>query len=267
MELDNSPLVSVIIPVYNAQNYIEETIQSVINQTYQNWELIIVDDCSTDDSVELVKEFEKQDSRIRLIELETNFGGPARPRNIGIDNAKGEYIAFLDADDVWSKDKVEYQINFMIKNKYNFTSTNIVRIDKDSNYLRNSLFYDFLNKLKKKKNICDFVKYSFIANSSVIIKKEIIGYFSEDKELVAVEDFYLWLELFIKKETQFYYIDDELLKYRILEDSISDRTTTSKQYVKADLAVLKFILQNNKYNLLSCFYIKVFKDFISKYIR
>ena len=81
----------------------------MIDQTYQNWEMIIVDDCSTDNSRDIVKKYEVKDSRIKLIELEVNFGGPARPRNVGLDISKGDYLAFLDADDVWLENKLQVQ--------------------------------------------------------------------------------------------------------------------------------------------------------------
>ncbi|MBD3842858.1 MAG: glycosyltransferase family 2 protein [Campylobacterales bacterium] len=96
---NNQPLVTVVIPLYNAEQYIAETIESVVSQTYKNWEMLIVDDCSTDNSRDVARRYENKDNRIKLIESVSNFGGPARPRNIGIDNAKGEYIGFVDPDD------------------------------------------------------------------------------------------------------------------------------------------------------------------------
>ena len=90
---NNEPLISIIIPVFNAQKYIEETILSVIGQTYSNWELIVVDDCSTDHSVNIIQDIILLDIRIRLIKSEVGSGGPARPRNIGIESSTGKYIA------------------------------------------------------------------------------------------------------------------------------------------------------------------------------
>lgn len=97
--MKNKPLISIITPIFNGEKYILETIQSVLDQTYTNWEMMIVDNKSTDNSIEVIKTV--CDDRIKIIHLEYNSGGPARPRNVGLDNAKGEYIAFLDADDVW----------------------------------------------------------------------------------------------------------------------------------------------------------------------
>ncbi len=107
-------LVSIITPSYNSVNFIEETINSVIAQTYQNWEMIIVDDCSKDNSVELIQEYINKDSRIKLIQLDINSGA-AVARNRAIKEAKGRFIAFLDSDDLWVSEKLEKQIAFMIE--------------------------------------------------------------------------------------------------------------------------------------------------------
>ncbi len=106
------PLVSIITPSYNSAKFIAETIDSVRAQTFKNWELIIVDDCSTDGSVEIIKKYQKQDKRIRLEVLLVN-SGPAVARNRGIELAQGRYIAFIDSDDRWLPEKLEKQIAFM----------------------------------------------------------------------------------------------------------------------------------------------------------
>ena len=108
-------MVSIVVPVYNAAKYIENTIDMVCNQTYKDWELILVDDASRDGSADIIEEYIKdQGKRIRLIRKETNAGAAAA-RNSGIDASAGRYIAFLDADDVWAADKLEKQIEFMEK--------------------------------------------------------------------------------------------------------------------------------------------------------
>ena len=128
--LKNEPLVSIITPLYNCEKYIEETILSVINQTYKNWEMIIVDDCSKDKGVEIVEKYQRLDSRIKLYKNEINLGG-AGTRNKCIEKAKGKYIAFLDSDDLWKKEKLEKQISFMEKNNYLFSYTKYERISED----------------------------------------------------------------------------------------------------------------------------------------
>lgn len=113
-------LVSIITPAYNAEKYIKDTIASVIAQTYTNWEMIIVDDSSNDNTNEIIKEYQQKEKKIRLITLLKNQG-IANARNIAIQNARGRYIAFLDSDDIWEKEKLEKQINFMRKNNVYFS--------------------------------------------------------------------------------------------------------------------------------------------------
>ncbi len=106
----NQELVSVIMPAYNASKYIKDSIQSVIAQHYANWELLVIDDGSTDSTVQIVEDMAKSDNRIRLFINHTPSGSPAIPRNIGIQNAQGRYIAFLDSDDLWIPEKLAEQI-------------------------------------------------------------------------------------------------------------------------------------------------------------
>lgn len=121
-------LVSVIMPSYNTSKYIGNSIESVINQTYTNWELLIIDDCSTDNTDEVVSLY--NDKRIRYLKNETNSGA-AISRNIALREAKGRWIAFLDSDDLWLTEKLEKQIAFMEKNGYAFTYTNYEEIDSE----------------------------------------------------------------------------------------------------------------------------------------
>ena len=123
-------LVSIVMPSFNMASYIAESIRSVLNQTYTNWELIIVDDCSTDNTAEIVSSF--NDSRIRYFKNEKNSGA-AISRNLAFREARGEYVAFLDSDDLWREDKLEKQIHFMESNNYSFTYTNYERIDDNGN--------------------------------------------------------------------------------------------------------------------------------------
>lgn len=114
--------VSIITPSFNSEHYITDTIESVINQTFQNWEMIIVDDCSNDNSVAIIEEYCLKDSRIKLFRLDENLGS-GKVRNICIEKASGRYLAFLDSDDYWAVDKLEKQISFMKANNFVFTYT------------------------------------------------------------------------------------------------------------------------------------------------
>lgn len=120
-------MISIIMPSYNTANYIEASIESVRHQTYENWELIIVDDCSTDDTDEVVRPF-LSDRRIRYLKNEQNSGA-AISRNRALREAKGKWIAFLDSDDLWRPEKLEKQVTFMEQNGYHFSYTNYEEID------------------------------------------------------------------------------------------------------------------------------------------
>ena len=120
--INNSSLVSIIVPVYNAEKFIKDTIKTVIDQTYENWELLLVNDCSTDKSVEIIKDYQQKDKRIKLFSNPKNSGA-AVSRNKGIRESRGRYIAFLDADDLWEPKKLEKQVAFMQEKDCAFSFT------------------------------------------------------------------------------------------------------------------------------------------------
>lgn len=120
--INNSSLVSIVVPVYNAEKFIKDTIKTVIDQTYQNWELLLVDDCSADKSVEIIKEYQQKDKRIKLCSNPKNSGA-AISRNRGVEESRGRYIAFLDADDLWEPKKLEKQVSFMLEKDCAFSFT------------------------------------------------------------------------------------------------------------------------------------------------
>lgn len=126
----NEPLVSVITPVFNSEKYLGSTIASVLNQTYRNWELWLINDCSTDNSFALMQSFSAQDKRIHAVSLDKN-SGPAVARNKGIENAGGRYIAFLDADDLWKPEKLAVQIAFMQENNFALSYSHYDVIDEN----------------------------------------------------------------------------------------------------------------------------------------
>lgn len=246
--MNNTPLISIITPIFNGEKYILETIQSVLNQTYANWEMIIVDNKSTDKSIEVIKTV--CDDRIKIIYLEYNSGGPARPRNVGLDNAKGEYIAFLDADDVWLTNKLEEQLAFMAKNNLNFSSTSAHYIDEKSNSIAKMNKYKNYLRRFRVYNLENLLKFKFIFTSSVMIKKNILEQkFNEEKNCISVEDYYMWLQVLNSPNTKYGFLHKELLLYRIVLNSVSDRTTIGKQEAKSLFYSLKFIIENNRYEL------------------
>ncbi len=117
--MNNSPLVSIIVPVYNSSKFLKDTIKSIEEQTYKNYEVIFIDDCSSDNSVQIIENYAKENSKVHIIKLKRNRG-TAIARNIGIRKAKGRYLSFLDSDDYWIKEKLDYQIKFITENDYEF---------------------------------------------------------------------------------------------------------------------------------------------------
>lgn len=135
MKNANRALVSVIVPVFNAEKYIKRTVESVKAQTYDNWELILVNDCSSDNSLKIILDLADKDKRIKVISLDEN-SGPAVARNMGIKAAKGSFIAFLDADDLWLPEKLEKQLKFIEEKDCAFSYTSYKYADEDGNVIK-----------------------------------------------------------------------------------------------------------------------------------
>lgn len=234
---------SIITPLFNAEKYIFETIESVICQTYKNWEMIIVDDCSTDKSCDIVKSYQQKDMRIRLIESDINFGGPARPRNIGLRNARGAYVAFLDADDVWLPKKLARQVCFMLENPdidICHTLANII----DSHgvvqgYFNTQKTYNILKYLVSKKNLLFYTNNINI--NSAIMKIDCEIFFEEDRNIVALEDWKYWIDN-LHKGKKIHLLKKILLNYRLRQDSISNRSS-DEGYRKAIYFLSKIFLE------------------------
>src|SRR5690606_18959223 len=128
-------LVSIVTPLYNGEHYVSETIESVLSQTYKDWELIVVDDCSKDNGCQIVESYIAKDARIKLLKNESN-SGPAKTRNTAIAAARGQYIAFLDSDDLWTENKLSDQIDFMNRNEAFFSFSYYEQITEDGNFIK-----------------------------------------------------------------------------------------------------------------------------------
>ena len=206
--------VSIILPFYKKKEYIEETISSVLSQTYQNFEIIIVYDEVETNNLECINSFLKKSNKIKIIVNKKNFGA-GESRNIGIEHSTGDFIAFIDADDVWHKDKLEYQIEYMLKNNAQASHTTYEIMDEKGSIIskRKAKTLDYENLLLS----CD------IGLFSVILKKEILNEDCKFANLNTKEDYVLWLKL-SKKGINFYGIDKTLLKWRKLENSLSSST-------------------------------------------
>lgn len=212
--------VSIIMPAYNASRYIIKPIESVINQTHDNWELVIVDDCSTDNTVDVIRNYQKKDSRIQLYQLEQNSGA-AVARNHGIEKATGDYLAFLDSDDLWTHEKLEKQLKFMLTNDYLFTSTNYVEISDETGETLNVV------KSHEKLDYCGVLKYC-PGNSTVMYNTRELGKFYIP-DIKKRNDFAMWLQV-IKEAGTLYGIDENLTSYTVREDSLSKNKTDLVKY-------------------------------------
>lgn len=204
-------LVSIIMPSWNTGRFISETIRSVIEQTYTNWELIIVDDCSTDNTDEVVLSF--NDKRIRFYRNEKNLGA-ALTRNKALVEAKGEWIAFLDSDDIWMPNKLEHQINFMKKNGYNLSYTEYEKIDEESKLL--NIFVSGPAKINRRK----MYDYDYIGQLTMMYSAKEFGLI-QIKDIKKNNDYAIRLELFKKPGTCAFLLKENLAKYRVRKVSIS----------------------------------------------
>lgn len=206
------PLVSVITPAYNAERFIGETIESVIKQTYKNWEMIIVDDQSTDNTIEIVKSYADRDSRIKFIQLEKNSGS-AIARNTAMDYARGRYLAFLDSDDLWMENKLERQVAFMQENDIAFSFTKYVRMTEDGKIT------NAISKAPERVGYSQLMKHCVIGCLTVMLDREKIG----EERMVNIrtrQDYVFWLTL-TKKGFIAYGLPEVLAKYRLVKNSIS----------------------------------------------
>lgn len=215
--------VTVVTPTWNSAKYIRETIESVQAQTYQNWEMIIVDDCSTDNTVEIVKHIAAQDSRIKMYCLSKNQGA-ALARNRAIEESTGRYIAFLDADDLWKKNKIERQIQFMQNNNYAFSCTSYEIIN-DEGIKTNKIIH-----IPTKVNYKKYLVYNILQTIGIMIDTKII-----DKQIISMpnvrisEDAATWLKI-LKKYDYCYGLDENLAEYRRRKGSLSSNKFISIQY-------------------------------------
>ena len=203
-------LVSIIIPYYKKKDYILGSIKSVLNQTYQNFEIIIIYDDQDKTELSLIYEIQKLDNRIKVFVNDNNLGA-GFSRNKGIRFSEGKYIAFLDADDFWKEEKLEKQINFMTKNNILISHTSYEILDKNNEFksIRLSKDQNFKNLLKS----CD------VGLSTVIINKILLNK-NKFSNLKTKEDYTLWLYL-AQEGHKFYALEDNLSTWRFSKNSLS----------------------------------------------
>ena len=202
--------VSIIMPNYNGAKYLQETINSVLAQTYTNWELLFVDDCSTDNSLEIIRSY--NDSRIKILQNDENSGA-AVSRNYALREAKGKWIAFLDSDDLWMPEKLEKQITFMVSNQIAFSYTQYREIDGENNAIGK-----FLTGPKKISQRGMF-RYCWVGCLTVMYDKDIIGPIQIDGRIKKRNDYAIWLK--VCKNADCFLLPEILAQYRRRAGSIS----------------------------------------------
>ena len=204
-------LISVIIPYYKKKEYIISSINSALNQTYKNLEIIIIYDDLNKEDLNLLKKIKKKDKRIKIYINKKNLGA-GRSRNKGIKLSKGIFVAFLDSDDLWKKNKLKKQIFFMKKNGINASHTSYTIINSNNKIIGSRNAKDMSYKLLLKS--CD------IGLSTVILKKEIITSKIKFANIKTKEDYVLWLKITLNNN-KIFALKDNLTKWRKLEDSLS----------------------------------------------
>ena len=235
------PVVSIITPCYNAAKYIEETIKSVLSQTFTNWEWLIIDDCSSDNSAEIIKKFKNNDARIRYFKTPSNTGSPAIPRNIGIEHSRGQYIALLDSDDVWYPSKLEDQLSLMQKMPCRISYTDGVMMNEKGEIIRTmkkASWVDYKRTLKRNELSC----------SSVVLDKNLIGELRFQN--IPKEDFAFWIQLMKGTKEKAYNTHKIHYSYRIVGNS---RSRNKVNIIKQHWHVLRQSAGLNWVEALYCF--------------
>lgn len=239
----SNALVSVIMPAYNCEDFIDDSILSVLNQTYKNVELLVVDDQSTDGTAEHIQQFAQQDPRVKFIQLAKNSGA-AVARNTAIEQAEGRYLAFLDSDDLWEPKKLEKQIAFMEQNSYAFTCTPYDKVDEHGNRMGQVV-------PTKKAMGYEGVLKDCPGNSTIVYNAEELGKFYSP-DIKRRNDFVMWLQV-IKKAGTIYGMDEVLTYYRVREGSLS---VDKKKLLKYQWQVYRDI---EKLSLVKSSYLVVYK--------
>ena len=237
--MESQPLVSVIMPCYNMASYVSDSIKSVIAQTYPHWELLIVDDASTDETVNIIKSYAQADSRIKFAIKKQN-SGISDTRNQCIQMAQGQFLAFLDADDIWHPEKLEKQLSFMLAKNIGFTYSTYDWIDEDGKIMNK--FINTIGNLDYK----TYLRNTIIGCSTVMVNKAITGDVFVPKFRTS-EDTATWLDI-LRKGLMAYAIDESLVSYRIR------RKSASSNKIRASIDLWKVYRQHEKLPFFKAIY-------------
>ena len=208
----SGPLISVVVPVHNAASSLHRGLRSVLGQTLIDFELIVIDDCSTDESASILKRYSELDTRVRLFSTERN-GGPGAARNVGLRNARGQYVAFLDADDFWTRDKLERQIRCFEDNEVILSHTSVVLLNTRGDVL------GMVNG-RRRMSLWDMFVGNRIAMSSAMIRRDLIGA-EEMPEMRNREDYAYWISLLKQNGGCVSRVPDALCGYVQMPGSLS----------------------------------------------
>lgn len=244
-------LVSIITPTYNCGKFIARTIESVQKQTYTDWEMIIVDDCSKDDTKAVVEEYMANDSRIKYHIFENNSGA-AVARTRAMELAQGKYMAFLDSDDIWKSDKLEKQLAYMKENDVNFCCTAYEQIDEEDNKLGRVI------KTVKKTDYNRLLLDCPVGNSTVMYNVEKMGKFAVPNIRKRNDDA-LWLQM-LKKEKYIWGMNEVLMEYRVRQNSISsNKLSLIKYHWKLYREIEHLSVLRSVFHICCWCFLKVFK--------
>lgn len=210
--MENQPLVSVIMPSYNAESYIAESIESVLQQTYTNWELLITDDCSTDHTPEIVKAFSQKEPRIDFI-IAKQHSGIAGTRNQSLARVKGRFVAFLDNDDIWYPEKLEKQVHFMLEKGYAFCYSDYELMKEDGTLKGKTIYTAGIINYNK------YLRNTIIGSGTIMLDCSQTGSLIMPNNATS-DDMALWCKI-LKDGHNAYPIQEVLMKYRIRSNSAS----------------------------------------------
>ncbi|MVO10077.1 glycosyltransferase [Flavobacterium sp. TP390] len=227
-----SELVTLIMPIYNAENFLEETIDSILNQTYTNWELLAINDNSNDGSLAILETYQKRDARIKVFSFDQNQK-PAIVRNFGISKATGDFIGFIDADDICFHDRLEVQVNFFKTNSnVDLCGGFWLRFGKNVDYEQ-----AYIKETNEELKLA-FIYENYIGNSTVLARKKVFSTAVFNPDFVPMEDYELWTRIIMKHKL--YNIQKPLIKYRLHDNNISHTIAVDYEKVKQSIQ-LKYV--------------------------
>lgn len=239
--MKKDPLVSIVMPNYNGEKFIADSIESVLNQTYKNWELIIVDDCSKDTSWKIISKYVKKDKRIKAIQNKKNLK-IYKTRLAGIDKAKGEYYSVLDSDDIFKITKLKKQVDFLEKNPgYGVVGCDNIIINEKSDKIGTRIYPHTSKEILK---TC--IKKNPFANSATLSRMNLIKKFKYDLSLSNSADYDLWLN--ILKVSKGANLKEPLLKYRVYS---GQEKSNVKKTLKNTIKIQKRYLFEKKFFSIS----------------